>query len=166
MKRYLILIAVLLLVAAWVAACSGQSTPVAPTVSHGGPVEDYVSLIDALRAVGAAVEPAGEVEQPFFSVKGQIITVNGADVQVFEYADEAAAEREAEKVGPDGFHIDNSIVDWVASPHFYKKARLIALYVGDDANVKSVLQNVLGAQLAGTDLETPDLPAPTPKPTP
>ena len=33
--------------------------PTAPIVSHGGPVKDYVSLVDNLRAAGATVDPAG-----------------------------------------------------------------------------------------------------------
>lgn len=45
--------------------CGGSSTP--PT-SHGGPVKDYVSLIDHLRAASATVVPTGTVTQPFFSV--------------------------------------------------------------------------------------------------
>ena len=49
--------------------------PVAPppVVSHGGPVTDYVSLFDNLRAAGTSVVPAGDVSQPFFSVTGNAI---------------------------------------------------------------------------------------------
>ncbi len=49
----------------------GGKTPTAPIVSHGGPVEDYVSLVDNLRAAGATVDPAGTVSQPFFAPQGQ-----------------------------------------------------------------------------------------------
>ncbi len=149
MKPYLISLVSLLLLAGLFAGCGNQSTPVVPTVSHGGPIEDYVSLIDALRAAGAIVEPSGAVEQPFFSVKGQVIRVNGADVQVFEYADEAAARSDAEKVGPDGYEIGTAIVDWIAPPHFYRKGWIIVLYVGGDAAIKQALEVVLGAQFAG-----------------
>ena len=160
MKRRAIAILVLLLIAAFITGCgqpaAGDQPLDEPTagsgptaVSHGGPVEDYGSLIDALRAAGATVEPAGEVEQPFFSVKGQIIQVNGVDVQVFEYEDEAAAQREAAKVGPDGSTFETIIVDWVSPPHFYQKDRIIVLYVGDGAAIRQMLENALGAQFAG-----------------
>ncbi len=120
-----------------------------PTVSHGGPVTDYISLIDNLRQAGATVEPAGEMTQPFFSVNGRVIVVNGGDVQVFEYADAAAAEAEAALVSPDGSSIGTSMVGWVASPHFYRAEKLIVLYVGDSEAVTNVLESVLGKQFAG-----------------
>src|SRR6266581_9373033 len=47
--------------------CGGSSTP---PISHGGPVQDYVSLINHLRGVGATIVPTGSVTQPFFSVPG------------------------------------------------------------------------------------------------
>ena len=99
MKTKLSLSISLLLLAIFVSACGSQSaTPTAeivPIVSHGGPVEDYVSLIDSLRGAGAIVEPGDQVEQAFFIVKGQIIKVNGADVQVFEYENAEAMEADA-----------------------------------------------------------------------
>ena len=36
-----------------------------PIVSHGGPVKDYVSLVDNLRAAGATVDPAGTESADF-----------------------------------------------------------------------------------------------------
>jgi hypothetical protein len=138
---------------AWIAGCvvspAGGPQPEPPVVSHGGPLTDYVSLVDHLRATGAAVEPAGEISQAFFSVKGQVIKVNGNDVQVFEYESEAAAEVEARLVSPNGSSIGTTMVTWVSTPHFFKASRLIVLYVGDDATTLSTLEVVLGPQFAG-----------------
>ncbi|MEE8413095.1 MAG: META domain-containing protein, partial [Dehalococcoidales bacterium] len=120
-----------------------------PPVSHGGLTTDYISLIDNLRQAGATVEPAGELTQPFFSVSGRVIVVSGGDVQVFEYADGAAAEAEVALVSPDGSSIGTSMVSWIASPHFYQAGRLIVLYVGDGTDVINVLEAVLGQQFAG-----------------
>ena len=117
--------------------------------SHGGPVTDYVSLIDNLRATGANVEPSGKISQPFFFVEGQVISINGVEVQVFEYADIAVADAEANLVSHDGSSIGTSMVNWVATPHFYKTGKLIVLYVGDNMTVISTLETVLGPQFAG-----------------
>ncbi len=117
--------------------------------SHGGPVTDYVSLIDNLRATGATVEPSGKISQPFFFVEGQVISINGVEVQVFEYADIAVADAEANLVSHDGSSIGTSMVNWVATPHFYKTGKLIVLYVGDNMTVISTLETVLGPQFAG-----------------
>jgi len=146
MKRNLLPFAVLLLVATLVVAC-GSGAPAAD--SHGGPVTDYASLVDALRAQGATIEPNGDVSQPFFTVEGQVIGANGQDIQVFEYADEAAADVEAELLAPDGSSVGTTMVTWVGSPHFYAAGRLIVLYVGDGATTLDLLETVLGPQFAG-----------------
>jgi hypothetical protein len=159
MKRNIFSLASLLVVVMLIAACGpkpqatdapASSVPDAgPTTSHGGPVEDYISLVDALRAAGAAVEPGDSVEQVFFSVTGQIIKVDGADVQVFEYESAEAMEAEAALVAPDGGSIGTSMVMWVEPPHFFKTGRVLVLYVGEDAAVLNLLESVLGGQFAG-----------------
>ena len=154
MKRNIFLVASLLMVAMLFAACApkSQATKIpdaGPTTSHGGPVEDYVSLVDALRAAGATVEPADTVEQAFFSVTGQIIKVNGADVQAFEYESAEAMEADASQAAPDGGSVGTSMVIWVEAPHFFKLGRVLVLYVGDDTAVFDLLKSVLGEQFAG-----------------
>ncbi|MBI2860367.1 MAG: hypothetical protein HYX91_02520 [Chloroflexi bacterium] len=134
---------VLALLALVLAACAREAPPAA------GPVSDYDSLVSALRAAGATVETAGEVEQPFFAVKGRVIKVNGQDVQVFGYRDEAAAGADAAKVSPDGSSIGTTMVSWIAPPHFYRSGKLIALYVGQEQSTISALEGVLGPQFAG-----------------
>ena len=109
---------------------------------------DRVSLVDSLRAAGAGVEPAGKISQPFFSVDGRTVRVNGEDVQVFEYTDAAAASTEAALVSQDGDSVGTSTVSWVATPHFHR-GRLIVPYVGDDIGVFEVLEDVVGPQFAG-----------------
>lgn len=92
--KHKLLLPVSLMLVALLAAARAQESPVTelpvtpnavagPTTSHGGPVEDYVSLVDALRAASTNVEPGGSVEQAFFTVTGQILKVNDKHVQVF-----------------------------------------------------------------------------------
>lgn len=146
MKKRLILVSALMVSSILAVGCG---TPSQPPVSHGGPVTDYVSLVDNLRATGAEVEPAGEIEQPFFPVQGQVINVNGEDVQVFEFPDADSAEEVASSVSPDGSAIGTTMVSWVAPPHFYRAGRVIVIYVGSNQEAISVLENVLGGQFAG-----------------
>ena len=75
--------------------------------------------------------------------------MNGEDVQAFEYAAEADAQAEAARVSPDGFTIGTTMVSWVATPHFFRAANVIALYVGDNPAALGPLQAVTGAQFAG-----------------
>lgn len=164
MKTKFSLISTLLLLAMFVAACGSQptaipdtenpanapaNTEVSPTQLVGGLVEDFESLVAALRAAGVTVEPGEAVEQAFFTVPGQIIKVNDADVQVFVYGTAEAMEAEAAQVADDGGSIGTNMVTWVATPHFYKAGRILVLYVGDDQAILDLLQVALGPQFAG-----------------
>ena len=130
MKHNLNPVAMILLVIVVFLHC--DSDPNGPNGEDG---LDYVSLIDSLRAAGATVEPAGEIEQPFFSVTGRVIKVNGGDVQVFEFAD--------------GEFIGDFQVNWIDIPHLYKGGKLIVVYIGQENQVIVALEAVLGQQFAG-----------------
>jgi len=80
-------------------------------------VVDQVSFIDALRKAGFTVTPGSTMTQPFLSVGGQTLVVNTESVQIYEYADEAAATSDASKIQPDATITGTSVM-WVAQPHF------------------------------------------------
>ena len=134
---------------------SPQSTPLPsanPSASPAGqqrtPVTDMTSLIAALQERGLTVEEAGTVSQPFFDVEGTTLRVEDADVQVFAFANEEAAQTAMATIGPDG-NPSTMMITWVAPPHFYQAGRVIVLYVGDDAAMTHALTETLGAQVAG-----------------
>ena len=120
-----------------------------PVVSHGGAVRDYVSLVDNLRAAGAEVIPGETLSQPFFEVTGQIIQVNGEDIQVFEFADEATVESATSQISPDGSSTGTTMITWIAPPHFYRAGKVVVLYVGDNEEVINLLVSILEPQFAG-----------------
>lgn len=92
------------------------------------------------------MKPTSErVSQPFFSVKGRILTVNGQATQIFEFANAATAAAETKRVGATA----TTSVAWIAPPHFYHSGRLIVLYVGDNGSTLKLLTAVLGPQFAG-----------------
>ncbi|MCZ7574687.1 MAG: hypothetical protein M5U01_39560 [Ardenticatenaceae bacterium] len=120
-----------------------------PVAAHGGPVNSYTDVVDALRAQGVTVEPAGTLQQPFFPVEAQVIKVNGHDVQVFEFADAAAAEAAAATVSSAGSAVGTTMLNWVEPPHFFRAGPVIVLYVGNDTAVLDALNASLGPQFAG-----------------
>jgi hypothetical protein len=146
MKRSVLTI-LLLVFAQAMSACGKGATPTLPTEPLI--VEDQASFLAALRAEGATAEVVDSISQDFFNVEGQIITVNGADVQVFEYESAEAMENAASQVAPDGGSIGTSMVTWIDTPHFYKAGRIIVLYIGSDQTILGLLENVLGPQFAG-----------------
>lgn len=105
-------------------------------------------LHQALRATGASVEAGGAIGQVFFSVPGQVLTIDGTDVQVFEYPTPEEAQDDADQVAPDGSSVGPTMIMWVATPHFYRMGTVIVLYVGDDADVSLLLEEALGAPFA------------------
>ena len=115
------------------------------------PVDSYANLLAKLREHGASVEIVGPISQPFFTPEGRVISVDGQEVQVFEFSSEEEMEIAAETISPDGSSIGTSMISWVAAPHFYKSGKLVVLYVGDEDGVVQVLETVLGPQIAGSN---------------
>jgi len=119
-----------------------------PARTNAAPL-DAEALIEALAAAGAEVENGGAVEQLFFSVDGQILRVNGQDVQVFEYPDTAARQADSEQISPDGSTIGTTMVTWIDRPNFWAKDVLIVLYVGQDETTVGALTAIMGERLTG-----------------
>lgn len=148
MKKTILL--TMLLLSAVSAGCAAQGVSGAPVdTTPRGEVEELEGLVEALRAEGAQVELGEAIQQPFLSVPGQIVKVNGADVQVFEYASAEDLGLEASQVSEDGSSTGTSNVTWIAPPHFYRSGRLLVLYVGEDQEVIELLESVIGPQFAG-----------------
>ena len=136
----------------------GGKTRTTPIVSDGGPVKDYVSLVDNLRAAGATVDPAGTGSADTFPPQGQLLTVNGERVETFEFVSAEEADAAADGVSASGSSIVTTMADgtsmarmvtWVTPPQFYKAGRLIVLYVGCDGDVIDLLEETMGPQFAG-----------------
>jgi hypothetical protein len=108
-----------------------------------------MSLVANLRNSGATVELDGDVDQPFLGSLGIVIYVNGEEVQVYEYATKEEAEQDAAGIPADGSDFDTTIILWHSDPHFYKKEKMIVLYVGSDEQLINLLETELGRQFAG-----------------
>jgi len=119
------------------------------------PADDLMlaSFYRSIAATGAPIAVKGKVRQPFFSAPGTVLAVADDDIQVYEYSASDKAQREAARVSDDGSTImtdDAPLhVEWVATPHFFQRDRLIVVYVGDDDEVLDVLKNTLGEPFAG-----------------
>ena len=145
-KRLLLLIGLLL------TACG-----TGPAQSHGGPVQDQVSLIDTLRGKNLTVDISGTVSQPFLHPQsGTIVRLSGgslttaADLQLFEYSTASAASADAGRINSDGTGTATTKISWVAPPHLFMKGRVMVIYVGSDPAVLRVLRDLLGPQFAGS----------------
>src|SRR3989344_5265676 len=110
---------------------------------------DFMSLVDNLRKSGAAVELDGDVDQPFLGPLGSVIYVNDEEVQIYEYESKEEAEADAVEIPADGSDFDTTIIMWHSTPHFYKKEKMLVLYIGNDDQIKALLETEMGQQFAG-----------------
>lgn len=78
-----------------------------------------------------------------------MISVGGADVQVYEFHSESDAWAASLTVSEDGTEIGTSIIRWIDAPHFYTKGKIIVLYVGQNPEITNLLESLLGTQFAG-----------------
>lgn len=131
------------------ASLLGATMPKQTAASSKPAVTNLAQLIRTLRSRGNKVARKERVEQPFLSVKGQIIKIDDQDVQVFEYRTAHAAQLDANKISPTGSSTVTRMLMWIAPPHFFRAGRLIVLYVGEDRSVLQVLVDILGPQFAG-----------------
>jgi hypothetical protein len=148
---------------------AGRVLPFSEPVAETGELPEeglssYNQIVEALNATGATVQAVGEASepsQPFFSVPSQVVMVNGEEVQVYVYEDEAAAKAEAARISPNGAEItpaegsEAAIVDWVDTPHFYRQGSALILYVGSATETLEDLEMALGPQFAGGEGEAP-----------
>jgi hypothetical protein len=133
--------------------------------SHGGPVRDHVSFVDNLRARGLTVDPIGQMRTIPFEVPGVVLAVSGEALQhraamlSFDYNDadlgrdgRIAAEEDADEVAHNigGVRTSRGDVSLPSGPtHFYRKERVIVMYIGDDREMLRILVDLFGSQFAG-----------------
>ena len=102
------------------------------------------------------VEPASPQPEPpgVLEVKSTVYQVPDGVLHVFTFPDAQAAEAAAPRIEPDGYTIQNTMginqaVDWAAPPHWYRKGKEIAVYIGTSSDVNDALTEVAGPQFAG-----------------
>jgi hypothetical protein len=119
---------------------------------------DTASVERSLRAAGATVtEQLSSGGVSFLYGAPHHLLVNGQDVWVYEYPAPALAELDASRISADGSTVKTNLgpfgsavtVDFIAPPHYYKVGRVIALYVGRDAETLRLLRQVFGPPFAG-----------------
>ena len=145
MQRFALSVTLLASAAILVSCAASQDDGESETAS----VVTYDELVAALRDNGSAVESLDPISQPFFVPEGRVISVDGSEVQVFEYPNEEDSRLAAGTISSDGGSIGTSMVSWVEAPHFFRTGKLIVLYVGEADAIIEALQVVLWPQIAG-----------------
>ncbi len=137
-----------------------SATPVFPTVAPtlsvpntGATVSpttptSYAALYTALAGMSnITVQQQGAIQQPYFDVQAQLLSINGQQVQVFEFNSVSARQEAQNTISNTGSTIGNYVPSFVSTPHFWSSGRMLVLYVGQDQQVISSLDSVLGTQI-------------------
>ena len=144
--RPTLLRALALLVVASGTACIGSQDS---NTDGSSSQPDRAAFVAELKKLGHAVEAKGPITQPFLSIAGQFVSIDGHDVQTFEYANEPALKAATAKISADGSTVGDTRIGWVEPPHFFRKGKLLVLYVGVSQKVTETLTAALGPQIAG-----------------
>lgn len=132
--------------------------PLFPDGATGDELSTVQDLVTYLEAEGRIVMVGESMTEPVFGVTGTQLTIDGQQVQIFQFVSEDAAEEAVADISPDGSTIGTSQVDWIGEPHFYQDDSLVALYVGTDEATLDALEDAFGAQVAGSDRDDDLLP--------
>lgn len=135
-----------------IVACSFQPTYARDTGQddHEKPTT-LETLVEALEQRGAVVERSGDVDQPFFSPTGIMISIDGETIQVFEYESAQARRNESESISPSGTTIGTHSMHWIGTPRFWASGRILVLYLGTDEAIIETLSTLLGSAIAGPE---------------
>jgi hypothetical protein len=156
---------------ALLAGCTGSVSENNPDTDNGAYLEGdadsslegamgnggVASLAEELREEGMTVNvaTAQNSSTPIFpSATAYTLSVNGQDIQAYEYADEDAAEQDEADISPDGSTVGGSSIAWVGSPHFYRMDNVILVYLGNNPAIIEALEDVAGPPFAGQGAAT------------
>ncbi len=108
----------------------------------------FIALVNQLTQMSNLnVQQLGAVQQPYFAVQAQLLSVNGQQVQVFEFDSSSARQEAQDMISSTGDSIGGYVPSFVGTPHFWAQGRLLALYVGNNQEVINALNSVLGQQI-------------------
>ena len=118
-------------------------------------VHDTGSLVSALRGAGLQVgqDQYTMLRQPFLSVPGHLLLVNGQRVETYDYASASAVRTDAGHIPKDAYLVTTPhgqvMMDWPGPPHVFSRGTVIVLYAGTDATILHALKSAQGPQIVG-----------------
>ena len=122
----------------------GRAHPRSPRRSRG-------RASDGLRAHGAASwqdahrrADRPDVLHPFFRVPGQVVRVNGQDLQVFVYPDATSRKSDSARISADGRLIAGEVVNWPVPPRFASAGNVLAVLLSSDSRLGGRVDRAIG----------------------
>lgn len=97
-----------------------------------------IKNLDELVKILKEKDKSGLIEereniQPHINMSKNKIKLKEQIVQVYVYEDETAAEKELKSTMETG-------PDWISEPHFFRKGKIVAIYVGTSGEIIEILK--------------------------
>jgi len=97
-----------------------------------------------------------DVENDFLPTKRKRMVIGEETIDIYLYSDNKKMEKDAKNIDSKGCQYTSTgvfsrsvNVSWVSYPHFYKKGKIIVLYVGTNEKIISDLKDIFGEEFAG-----------------
>ena len=142
-NRKYVLFALLIALSMVATACAPQAAATDEAQLSEMAVQSTGDLVSALNDAGVEAQTGNSVTQPFFEMDGQIVQLEDAELQVFEFENEAKRQGVSELIR-DGSLVDESSEEFAGAPVFWADGSLIVMYLGDDPVVIESLNLIMG----------------------
>lgn len=100
-------------------------------------------VLDRLRVDGIPGELQGEIRQPFLAVPGALVTLPGAEVQVYLYGDAGAAGRDVARLDTARVSPPNMMITWTAPPSLIWHNNLVVIVLTRDEQLRARIRRSL-----------------------
>jgi penicillin-binding protein 2 len=84
------------------------------------------------------------VLHPFFGVPGQVVRVNGNDLQVFVYSDATSRKSDSARISADGRLIAGEVVAWPVPPRFISSGNVLSVLLSSDNRMAGRVDRAIG----------------------
>jgi penicillin-binding protein 2 len=104
----------------------------------------YARTAQLLGKTLAVEQTDRTVLHPFFRVPGQVVLVNGQELQVFVYPDATARKSDAARISADGRLIAGEVVTWPLTPTFASAGNVLAVLLSPDTRLAGRVERAIG----------------------
>lgn len=111
--------------------------------------ESCKEFIERLEKAGTKIKAITKGSNTFLKGEATAININEEFINVYEYKNSNQMEADLKTISGDGSIVGNAIIEWLYTPHIYKSGDIIVLYVGENSEIKDIIQKLVGNQFAG-----------------
>lgn len=86
-------------------------------------------------------------------IDGKQVILQDTEIVVYSYKNSEEMEKSTSLLNEDATTINKEQpieIEWPKNPHFYKKGKIIVQYIGEDEEIVTDLDKIMGKQFAGT----------------